>query len=87
VIRSPRLLYFTLLTEIDNLRRILHEWVRHYNAGRPHSSLGPGIPDQGANCAAQPSTARGFLPKKGEVISRPILGGLHHEYAWEKTAA
>src|SRR3989442_4923660 len=29
-----------------HLQRILKEWVAHYNRGRPHSSLGPGIPDQ-----------------------------------------
>ena len=28
-----------------HLRRILREYVRHYNRGRPHSSLGPGIPE------------------------------------------
>jgi len=28
-----------------HLRRILREWVVHYNQGRPHSSLGPGIPE------------------------------------------
>jgi len=28
-----------------HLRRILAEWVRHYNRGRPHASLGPGIPE------------------------------------------
>src|SRR3989442_8306534 len=32
------------LTE-PHLRRILREWVTHYNQGRPHASLGPGIPD------------------------------------------
>jgi transposase InsO family protein len=30
-----------------HLRRHFKEWVSHYNAGRPHSSLGPGIPDNG----------------------------------------
>jgi transposase InsO family protein len=29
----------------DHLRSILREWVAHYNRGRPHASLGPGIPD------------------------------------------
>jgi transposase InsO family protein len=29
-----------------HLRRILREWVSHYNHGRPHSRLGPGIPDR-----------------------------------------
>jgi putative transposase len=28
-----------------HLRRILREWVEHFNRGRPHFSLGPGIPD------------------------------------------
>jgi hypothetical protein len=28
-----------------HLRRVLQEWVVHYNRGRPHASLGPGIPD------------------------------------------
>jgi transposase InsO family protein len=27
-----------------HLRGILKEWVAHYNKGRPHSGLGPGIP-------------------------------------------
>jgi transposase InsO family protein len=31
------------LTE-NHLRCLLHEWVCHYNAGRPHLALGPGIP-------------------------------------------
>ena len=29
----------------NHLRRVLKEWVSHYNRGRPHSVLGPGIPD------------------------------------------
>jgi len=28
-----------------HLGRILAEWVTHYNQGRPHLSLGPGIPE------------------------------------------
>ena len=28
-----------------HLRLILREWVAHYNGGRPHSALGPGVPD------------------------------------------
>jgi transposase InsO family protein len=27
-----------------HLRSILREWVAHYNGGRPHSALGPGVP-------------------------------------------
>jgi putative transposase len=28
-----------------HLRSILKSWVEHYNRGRPHSRLGPGVPD------------------------------------------
>ena len=28
-----------------HLRKVLASWMAHYNRGRPHSSLGPGIPD------------------------------------------
>ena len=33
------------LTE-DHLRRMLREWVAHYNQGRPHISLGQCIPSR-----------------------------------------
>jgi len=32
------------LTE-SHLRAVLKRWVAHYSQGRPHASLGPGIPD------------------------------------------
>src|SRR6266496_2352362 len=28
-----------------HLQSILKSWVEHYNGGRPHSALGPGVPD------------------------------------------
>ncbi len=28
-----------------HLRRLAREWAVHYNRGRPHKSLGPGLPD------------------------------------------
>jgi hypothetical protein len=34
----------------SHLRVMLKQWVRHYNEGRPHMSLGPGLPaDQHIN--------------------------------------
>ena len=27
---------------------MLQEWVTHYNRGRPHASVGPGIPEGSA---------------------------------------
>jgi transposase InsO family protein len=58
----------------SHLLRILREWVRHYNTGRPHQSLGPAIPDRSQVNA--PTCGR----STSRVISKPILGGLHHEY-------
>jgi hypothetical protein len=29
-----------------HLRQVLAEWIAHYNAERPHSALGPGVPDK-----------------------------------------
>ena len=66
-----------------HLRRVLTEWVPHYNRGRPHAALGPGLPD-GATVAA-PVSGRDRL--RGRVTLRSILGGLHHEYGLETVAA
>ena len=70
-----------------HLRRLLSEWVRHYNSGRPHSSLGPGIPAEGRRGPLQRNTNCAAQRIKLRVMSRPVLGGLHHEYAWAKMAA
>src|SRR2546422_3684592 len=45
-IRRECLDYVIPLSE-KHLRMILKEWVAHYNQGRPHASLGPGVPDPG----------------------------------------
>jgi hypothetical protein len=66
------------------VRQILKEWVAHYNEGRPHSSLGPGLPDSGYSLA-KPS---GHLVPIGQtVVAKSILNGLHYEYSLEKRAA
>lgn len=69
-----------------HLRRLLNEWVIHYNKGRPHSSLGPGIPDSVA-VLMNPESPRHQIPRDHCVVSNPILGGLHHEYQIAKVAA
>jgi putative transposase len=69
-----------------HLRRIVQEWVPHYNRGRPHSRLGPGIPDH--RSAPPPLRVHHHRLEKAErVTSIPVLGGLHHEYFIEKAAA
>ncbi len=69
-----------------HLRQILRAWVSHYNRGRPHSSLGPGIPDQLQACP--PHRAHRHRLAIGEAVTRiPVLGGLHHEYKLDHAAA
>jgi putative transposase len=68
-----------------HLRMILREWVLHYNQGRPHSSLEPGIPDRRT---APPHRTHPHRFEPGErVVSTKILEGLHHEYGLQQAAA
>ena len=69
-----------------HLRGLLKEWVAHYNRGRPHSSLGPGIPDP-ESCYERVNPCGHDIPIDYRVVSKAILGGLHHEYRLEKAAA
>ena len=68
-----------------HLRVVLRRWVRHYNTGRPHASLGPGLPDP-ANRSV-PSSTGDWIRNGCRVVAEPILGGLHHEYRLEPQAA
>ena len=69
-----------------HLRRIFKEWAIHYNRGRPHSSLGPSIPEPSGGIPA-PEISGQRIPRGHRVVGAPILGGLHHEYRLEKVAA
>jgi putative transposase len=69
-----------------HLRRLLQEWVGHYNTGRPHMSLGPGIPQPPSSLPVSPQAHRRHVPKHLRVVGHPILGGLHHEYQLEAKA-
>jgi len=69
-----------------HVRRVVAEWVTHYNLGRPHSSLGPGIPDP--VFGYQRVEPHGHnIPIDYHVAAKAILGGLHHEYWLERRAA
>ncbi|MGH7870202.1 MAG: integrase core domain-containing protein, partial [Candidatus Dormibacteraceae bacterium] len=70
-----------------HLRWIVKAWVAHYNQGRPHSSLGPGLPEPGRGFPMAKGPHRHSLAPNHTVISRAILGGLHHEYRLERIAA
>jgi putative transposase len=69
-----------------HLKTILKAWVTHYNCGRPHMSLGPGIP-RGLQQVVSDNAPRHTLPAGHAIRSRAILNGLHHEYWLENVAA
>ncbi len=64
-----------------HLRRALRSWAEHYNRGRPHMALGPGVPDPPAVGVLAVPKSRHRLDDLGTVRSRAVLGGLHHEYS------
>jgi putative transposase len=69
-----------------HLRKVLLSWMAHYSRGRPHSSLGPGVPEQhSAFPHWQCHRHRFDLPVS--VVARPVLNGLHHEYRFMARAA
>jgi len=69
-----------------HVERVLSEWVAHYNRGRPHASLGPGIPNRTDDDV--PARSSGQKIRAGHcVVAKPVLGGLHHEYRLEAMAA
>jgi transposase InsO family protein len=57
-----------------HLRRVLREFVGHYNEARPHQALGLQAPDE---------QSRTSPAATGRIVSWPVLGGLTHEYERE----
>jgi hypothetical protein len=55
-----------------HLQRVLDEYVAYFNAWRPHRGLG-----QRAPCGSAPPPISNAA---GQIIGRPVLGGLHHVY-------
>ena len=69
-----------------HLRAILSEWVAHYNGARVHMGLGPGVPDPPKEMAKiANSETRHRLAAGALVLTKSILGGLHHEYSLAMT--
>src|SRR5712672_230407 len=60
-----------------HLRRTLKSWIRHYNTGRPHMALGPGVPDPPLTNLDPPDpNSRHRRGESFAVRANPILGGL-----------
>ena len=55
-----------------HLSRVLADWVRHFNGGRPHQGIEQRIPSQ----LVRPGSAD--LSRR--IVVSSVLGGLHHEY-------
>jgi len=51
-----------------HLRRVLRSYAAYYNGLRTHLSL------------AKDAPSRRLIERRGPIIRRPILGGLHHQY-------
>src|ERR1700693_2373553 len=58
-----------------HLRRILRGYAAYYNVSRTHRSLNKDAPLHRA------------IERLGAVVSRPVLGGLHHQYCRIKFSA
>lgn len=63
-----------LIVNEHHLRRVLTEYLRHYNAARPHRALGQLAPAQAHARPPQINLAEHRIRRK------QVLGGLTHEY-------
>ena len=80
-IRRECLDWMIPLSEV-HLRAILREWAAHYNGGRVHTALGPGVPGPPRTPGRIPkSESRHQLAAGALVRAKAVLGGLHHEYS------
>jgi hypothetical protein len=57
-----------LVLDDRHFPRVVAEYVRYYNAARPHQGL-----EQRTPIPAE-------FPTEGNILALPVLGGLHHEY-------
>ena len=86
IVTDGECLDFLIPLNERHLRGILKEWVAHYNKGRPHSGLGPGIPEPSEGIPVLEISGH-RIPCGHRVVGSPVLDGLHHEYRLEKVAA
>jgi len=63
---------FSLILSERQLHRMMQEYQLYFNHTRPHQGIGQRIPCHPGGRARQPGG--------GQVGSRPVLGGLHHDY-------
>jgi transposase InsO family protein len=71
-VRRECLDHFFIFHE-KQLHRLLNAYVRYFNQARPHQGLRQRIPGPPRLSAPPPD-------RSGQVLSVPVLGGLHHDY-------
>jgi hypothetical protein len=64
-----------LIVNEHHLRWVLTEYLRHYNAARPHRSLGQLTPVQAETQRPEPINLAEY-----RTCRKQVLGGLTHEY-------
>jgi hypothetical protein len=64
-----------LIVNEHHLRRVLTEYLLHYNDARPHRSLGQLTPAQADAHPPEPVNLAEF-----RIRRKQVLGGLTHEY-------
>ena len=57
-----------LVLDDRHLHRVVAEYIRYFNAGRPHQGL------------RQRTPVPAERPPEGKIVALPVLGGLHHDY-------
>jgi transposase InsO family protein len=62
-----------LVLNQSQLNRVVKEYVSYYDHARPHQGIQQCIPGK--------YEKRESPPEAGKIKSRPILGGLHHDYS------
>jgi putative transposase len=62
-----------LIFHEKQLQRLINNYVLYFNQARPHQGLGQRIPGLPVLSASSPN-------QLGQVLSVPVLGGLHYDY-------
>jgi transposase InsO family protein len=71
----------------EHLRRTVRAWQAHYNRCRPHSSLGPGLPEPSRHFPVPLQRQKHCFDRTSGVVAHSVLNGLHHEYSLVARAA
>ena len=64
-----------LIVNEHHLRRVLTEYLRHYNTARPHRALGQLAPAQADTGPPKPANLAEY-----QIRRKQVPGGLTHEY-------